>query len=233
MKGRLFAMTLAALFVVADGAPAGLISFTGVIDEVGLSGTAMPFAVGDPFSATFHFVGPPHPSGLFQRAITSFTVALGDFTITGSQDGSLAVQIDVTHTNLLYQVFHASSANVDAPYSFSDTNILIYDPAVGGVVPPFDRLSINFFDVALSSPQFESDFARGHLTSFPMIASTPGPAVPEGGSPVNISWFFDYQRSVCAAILVTGTSFGSLPYDALRVAAAHCSAYPRRLRSNR
>ena len=135
MKRRLFAVILGALLVIADCAPAGVITFTGVIDEVRLSGTAMPFTVGDPFAATFHFVGPPHPSGLFQRAITSFKVALGDFTITGSQDGSLAVQIDVTNTNLLYQVSHAFSPKVDAPYSFSDTNILIYDPAVGGVIP--------------------------------------------------------------------------------------------------
>jgi hypothetical protein len=180
MKRRLFALTFGALLVIADCASAGLITFTGVIDEVLLSGTAMPFTVGDPFSATFHFVGQPDPSGLFQRAITSFTLELGHSNITGFQDGSLAVQVNVTHTNLLYQVFHAISSDVFAPYSFSDTNILIYDPAVGGVVPPFDKLSINFFDVALASPQFESDFARGHLTSFPIIASTPG--LPESGS---------------------------------------------------
>jgi hypothetical protein len=40
----------------------------------------------------------------------------------------------------------------------------------------------DFASVALISPEFESDFASGHLTSFPIITSTPGPAVPEGGS---------------------------------------------------
>jgi hypothetical protein len=182
MKCRLFAATLGALLVIAECASAGLITFTGVIDEVRLSGSPMPFSVGDPFSASFHFVGPPDPSGIFQRAITSFEVALGNSIITGFQDGSLFVQVNVTNTNLLYQVVHATSSDVFTPYTFSDTDILIYDPAVGGVVPPFDQLSINFFDVALLSPQFESDFASGHLTSFPIITSTPGPGVPEGGS---------------------------------------------------
>ena len=60
MKARLIAAALgAALFAFADKAPAGLIIFTGVIDEVRFSGNAAPFTVGDPFSATFFFAGQP------------------------------------------------------------------------------------------------------------------------------------------------------------------------------
>jgi hypothetical protein len=183
MKGRFFALTLAALFVVADGAAGGLIFFTGVIDEVGLSGNAMPFAVGEAFSATFYFAGQPDSSGLFQRAITSFTVVLGDSTITGSPNGSLAVQLDVTHTIYLTKCC--------------------------------TRL-----------PQIESDFASGHLTSFPIIASTPGPAVPEGGFPLRFLGFsiisVAFVRLSSSAAPHSGRTIRSI-----KIAAAHCSAATR------
>ncbi|PYK86488.1 MAG: hypothetical protein DME40_16235 [Verrucomicrobia bacterium] len=189
MKARLIAAALgAALFAFADKAPAGLIIFTGVIDEVRFSGNAAPFTVGDPFSATFFFAGQPDSSECNNRAIRSFQVSLGDFSITafggGRAVGGLALCLDVSESNLLYQVFHAIAREVPAPYGFSDTNIVIYDPAVGGVIPPFDQLRENYFNVDLASGGSESDFATGHLTSFPVVRRTPGNSVPESGSPL-------------------------------------------------
>jgi len=63
---------------------------------------------------------------------------------------------------------------------------VIYDPAVGGVIPPFDQLRENYFNVDLASGGSESDFATGHLTSFPVVRRTPGNSVPESGSPPGV-----------------------------------------------
>src|SRR5437763_12572024 len=88
MKARLIAAALgAALFAFADKAPAGLIIFTGVIDEVRFSGNAAPFTVGDPFSATFFFAGQPDSSECNNRAIRSFQVSLGAFSISAFGGG--------------------------------------------------------------------------------------------------------------------------------------------------
>src|SRR5205085_9432244 len=91
-------------------------------------------------------VNPIHLSVTTERSIRSFQVSLGDFSITafggGRAVGGLALCLDVSESNLLYQVFHAIAREVPAPYG---TNIVMYDPAVGGVIPPFDQLRENYF----------------------------------------------------------------------------------------
>src|SRR5205823_13942918 len=138
---------------------------------------------------SFSQVNPIHLSVTTERS-GAFQVSLGDFSITafggGRAVGGLALCLDVSESNLLYQVFHAIAREVPATYGFSDTNIVIYDPAVGGVIPPFDQLRENYFNVDLASGGSESDFATGHLTSFPVVRRTPGNSVPESGSPPGV-----------------------------------------------
>jgi len=184
VKARLIAIIpVTVLFVFADTAPAGLITFNGVIDEV--RGNTAPFGVGDTFTAAFFFFGPPSAS--LQRPIHSFRMSVGDFSLRGSRprSGSVAIELDVSQTNLLYQIFQARTHNGPAPYNGSITDIALSDPAIGGVIPPFDQLLENFFVVSLDfggrNPP-ESDVAIGHLTSFPEIRATSGHPFPENGS---------------------------------------------------
>lgn len=185
MKTRVLAVTFGiALFAFPGRTPAALITFTGVIDEVQISAHPALFAVGDPFSATFSFNNRHNPGDpCSQGGIQSYTISFGDFTTrgVGSRDaGAVALCLDVSKTNLLYQVHNSYSYQVPAPYFVSITNIVIYDPAFGHVIPPFGQLRENFFDVALTSDQPFDDFASGHLTSFPTIRNL----APENGSSV-------------------------------------------------
>ena len=178
MKTRIFAMALGiALIPFAGPTSAALITFAGVIDDVRISAAPAPFAVGDTFFATFSFTNRAIPGDpCSQGGIQSFTISLGDFTISGAggpDAGIVALCLDVSKTNLLYQVFESYAYHVPAPYLFSITNIVISDPAFGHVIPPFRQLREKSFNVALISGQPQDDFASGHLTSFPTISFVP------------------------------------------------------------
>lgn len=160
-----------ALFAFSGRSPAAVITFTGVIDESQFSANHTPlFAVGDPFSATFYFNARPDPFGCWQGGIGAYSISLGDFTNSGVADsGGIVLCLDVSKSNLLYQVFDLYSYEVPAPYGFIIADVVVYDPALGGVIPPFEQLTERDFSIDFISPEPFSDFARGHLTSFPTI----------------------------------------------------------------
>jgi hypothetical protein len=121
-----------------------------------------------------------------QGGVGRFTISLGSFTQSGvqtSSGGIVAICLDMGKTSLLYQVGDLYAYQVPPPYSFSLTNVLIYDPAIGGI-PPFEQIQDKYFDIRLFYLD-QGDFAKGHLTSFPTINL----GVPENGSSVTLLSF--------------------------------------------
>jgi len=177
-----------ALLPFADHCRAGLITVRGVIDEVDFSsGNPAPFVVGDLFTATFYFGGRRILPGPGSYPIGPYTLSIGGLTTSGVADfGTVALSLDVSEHNLLYQVFQFFSLTGPPPYRYINADILIYDPAAGGIIPPFEQLGINSFSIDLTAADSTQDRALGHLTGFPTVLPTSTDPVPEKESSLTL-----------------------------------------------